>query len=351
MSEESLNARRKDILNAVVEFYVGSARPVGSRALVQRYQYNLSPATIRNEMAELELRGYITQPHTSAGRIPTDKGYRFYVDHLLKTETIDKLLLSRLNREYRSRRRTLEEIIRETSKAMASVTHHTAVVLAPQFVKGNLNRVELVATGGKRILMLLVSNFGLVEDKFIQVEEQISEKELRRLNALLNNQDKESIKESLLGLKKESKEGFNRLYRKAQRVLREIHSQKRKRKVYMDGASFFLGEPEFKDEKKIGILLKSLEKEETLKRIFKDLKGDEIKVLIGRECGCKEMNDCSVVFASYRLGEKPIGTVGIIGPKRMNYRQAVSLVSLTAKRLSSIFTHLAGIVEGGEHSS
>ncbi|MEA3369406.1 MAG: heat-inducible transcriptional repressor HrcA [Candidatus Ratteibacteria bacterium] len=349
MSEGILTARRKNILNAVVESYIGSARPVGSRALVQRCQYNLSPATIRNEMAELESRGYITQPHTSAGRIPTDKGYRFYVDHLLKIEKIDKFFLSRLNREYRSRRRTLEEIIRETSKALASVTHHTAVVLAPQFVKGSPSRVELVATGGKRFLMLLVSNFGLVEDKFIQVEEQISGKELRKLNELLNNQDREALKESLLGLKKESKEGFSRLYRKAQRVLREIHNEKDRKKVYMDGTSFFLDEPEFKDGEKIGVLLRSLEQEETFERIFKSTAGDEIKVLIGRECGCKEMKECSVVFASYRLGEKPIGKVGVIGPKRMDYRQAVTLVSSTAKRLSSIFNHLDGVGKEGVH--
>ena len=337
-----LSERKTNILNAVVESYIKSTRPVGSRSLVQRYHYNLSPATIRNEMADLESLGYITQPHTSAGRIPTDKGYRFYVDNLIKTEKIDKSMLSCLNQEYHLERKTLEEIIKETSKALSSVTHHTAVVLAPRFVPDSLNRIELVATGGKRILMLLVSDLGFVEDEFIQVEEQISDEELHQLNLLLNNQDKESLEKSLLGLRKESKEGFTRLYKKARRALKKMLKAKERKRVYLDGTNFFLEAPEFKDGKKIGVLLKSLENEETFERIFKDAKTDAIKVLIGQESGCKGMKDCSIVFATYRMGEEPIGTVGIIGPKRMNYRKALALVSSTAERLTSTFTQLAG---------
>jgi len=340
MKKKILTERKINILNAVVESYIKSSQPVGSRSLVQRYHYNLSPATIRNEMADLESLGYITQPHTSAGRIPTDKGYRFYVDNLIKTEKLDKLMLSHLNREYHLERKTLESIIRETSKVLSSVTHHTAVILAPRFVPDELNRIELVATGGKRILMLLVSDFGFVENEFIQVEEQISKEELHQLNVLLNNRDKESLEKSLLGLKKKSKEEFTHLYRKARRALKKM--LKEKKRIYLDGTSFFLEAPEFKNGEKTSVLFKNLENEETFERIFKDAKTDAVKVLIGQESGCEGMEDCSIVFATYRMGEEPIGTVGIIGPKRMNYRKALTLVSSTAERLTSTFNQLAG---------
>ncbi len=342
MVKEKLNERKKNILSVAVESYIQTSRPVSSRALVENYHLNLSPATIRNEMVELESLGYFKQPHISAGRVPTDKGYRFYVDNLLKIEKIDKLILSDLNREYHSQRRNLDEIIRRASKKLASVTHHTAVVLAPQSAGENLDRIELVATGGKRILMLLVSSFGLVDDKFIQVEEPISEEELRELNLLLNKRNKESLKQSLLGIKGSSKESFSRLYRKAQRILKEFLKTKGKKKIFLDGTSFFLDEPEFKDREKIGSLLKSLEKEETFERIFKNSEADEIRILIGRECACKDMEDCSIVFASYKLGNVSVGTVGVIGPKRMDYRKAVALVSSTAKQLTSTINQLAG---------
>ncbi len=340
MNTEMLNQRKKDILKAAIDTYIQSTQPVASQALVKRCHFNLSTATIRNEMAELESMGYFKQPHISAGRIPTDKGYRFYVDNLLQTEKLDKVTLARLSRYYQPERKSMEEIIKQTSKVLASVTHHTAVVIAPRFVSGKSNRVELVATEGKRVIVLLVSDLGVVENKLIHIEEDISIDELKELSELLNNENRKSLKENILGLKGKSRENFKRLYKKAQKVLKEFDEFKEKKEVYLDGTGFFLDEPEFKDRGKMVILFKKLEKKNTFERIFKSNKDEKVKVLIGRECGCSEMKDCSVVFASYHFKDEPIGAIGIIGPKRMDYRKVLSWVSSTAECLNDAFDHL-----------
>lgn len=338
-----LEERKQRILQAVIHQFIKSGKPVGSSILTEDYDIELSPATIRNLMAELENDGYLTHPHTSAGRTPTDKGYRLYVDSLIELQKMVLEEEERVRQEYFSKIRQFEEVLSQTSRVLSVLSHYTGFVLAPKLEQNQLKYLELTKIEENKILIIMVTHTGMVKHHVF--EASISMDRLSELNRLLNKQlrgmnlleAKKKIIEKLEEFERDQREMLN-LARSISRHIFDIED------VYLDGATNFLEIPEFHDFEQIKCLLKLNDNKELLADIFgKNINSQEgIKVLIGSETTCKELKNMSVISTVYKENENPIGVLGIIGPKRMEYPKMMALVNSVSKIVNKLLKKAGG---------
>ena len=330
-----LTSRQNDILRIIVSVYIKTVTPVGSRNISKFYQDALSPATIRNEMHDLEEKGYIKQPHTSAGRIPTDKGYRHYVDHLMLAVALPPHVVALVAREYRERMDTVEILFERTSKILSSLSEQAGLVVFPTFDGLTLKRIELTQLGVKHLLVVWVMSNGFVQNKIIDSHDMPAI-DLERINRVLNEElggalmlevrdrltDKANVQHSL-----------QRLYQSAQMIVRESLPNAQIRRMALEGSRFIFDQPEFHDWEKSRRLFKTLEEKEFLTDLLQTGSNHEgVSVQIGVEHHCEDIWDCSFVTAQYRVNQKVIGSLGVLGPRRMPYERVISLVDYVSRR-------------------
>ncbi len=338
-----LDERKVTILKAIIKNYMETGEPVGSRTISKYVNSKWSSATIRNEMSDLEEMGYIVQPHTSAGRIPSDKGYRFYVDQILlekdnEVMEIKEMMVQRMGR--------LELVLKHLAKNLASNTNYAALISGPQYHRNKLKFIQLSKVDAHKLLIVTVVEGNIVKNTMVNVEEEISGEELLNLNILLNtNLNGLTIEEINLGVISRLKEQAGAHRQVVDLVLSEvaaaIKADEDDLQIYTSGATNIFKYPELSDSQKASELLSTLEHTETLQELVNGVNDAQsetgIQVYIGDESPVQAMKDCSVVTATYELGEGLKGTIGIIGPKRMDYEKVLKTLRTLMTQLDATF--------------
>ena len=335
-----LEERNKKVLQAVIDSYITSGSPIGSSVLVKRYDFGLSSATLRNIMAELEELGYLTHPHTSAGRIPTDRGYRYYIDSLISVENDSEDLEGHLRQAPPLQSGDLQALMTEVSKFLATLSHCAGVVIAPSEPEGQYKHIEFVRLRGRKVLIIFVTNTGSVQNKLIELDENIQQHELNYFSAYLDEELEQwtlpQIRHRLVEKMREEKQIFMRLMDETYKASQEVQERDTE-KVYIGGASQIFENPEFANVEKMKILFKAFEdKYKLVKLLDRSAAASGIKVFIGSENPFFEMQGCSLVVGTYKGGTNVVGTLGVIGPTRMQYKQVIHVVDYTAKLLSKL---------------
>jgi len=335
-----LDERNKKVLQAVIDSYIASGSPIGSSVLVKRYHFGVSPATVRNIMAELEELGLLTHPHTSAGRVPTDLGYRYYIDSLISIENDSEDIEDHLRQAPSLHGGDIEELMEEASKFLATLSRCAGVVIAPSEPEGTYKHIEFVRLRGRQVLIIFVTNTGLVQNKLIELDENVSQQEFNYFSAYLDEELEQwtltEIRQRLIEKMREEKLVFTRLMEETYRASQEVQERETE-KVYIEGASQILESPEFANVEKMRSLFKALEdKYKLLKLLDRGAAAEGIKVFIGSENPFFEMQGCSLIVGTYRAGGNIAGTLGVIGPTRMPYREVIHVVDYTAKLLTKL---------------
>ena len=337
-----LDDRKMKILQAIIRNYLETGEPVGSRTISKYTDLNLSSATIRNEMADLEELGYILQPHTSAGRIPSDAGYRLYVDAMMeeKQKEVEELKENLLEKEDR-----LDHLLRQTAKLLATNTNYATMVSAPVIHRNKLKFIQLSKVGKNQLLAVIVVEGNVIKNTILDIENEITDETILKLNILLNTHlNGLSIEEINLGIITSLKQQagiHGELVREVIDAVAEAIHDEEDLEIYTSGANNIFKYPELSDNQKASELINTLEEKQILSELVQDTLADKnntgIQVYIGKESQIQTMKDCSIVTATYELGEGMKGTIGIIGPKRMDYDKVVDNLKGIMRQLDSLY--------------
>ncbi len=343
--EGSLGERRASILKAIVSHYVTSGEPVGSKTLVERYQLGVSPATVRNEMGALEEAGYIFQPHTSAGRIPTDAGYRYFVDSGIQPLRLPANEARKIQRFFGEPRYELEDALRQTASLLSGITDHAAVVFAPALERSVVRHVELVPLAGSRAMVVLVTNTGRVENHIVGVPESVDEVQLDRatemLNRLVVDEPLDTAPDKIAAAHDNFPLELRDVVDQVGRALQDDLKQHDAERMFLDGTSNIVHEEKFADLETVRQVIGALEHRRLLLEVLADaLSINVVSVRIGSENSLEEMQACSVVTARYGTEEQPLGSLGVVGPTRMDYRRTISAVHEVASNLGRMLSGL-----------
>ncbi len=339
---QELDERKRKILNAIIRNYLDTGEPVGSRTISKYSDLNLSSATIRNEMSDLEDLGYILQPHTSAGRIPSDKGYRFYVDNLMQEKNREVTEMKEFMIEHTER---MERILQQMAKVLADNTNYAAMITAPSYHRNKVKFLQLSQVDEEQLLAVIVMEGNLVRNKMIATEEPLESETLLKLNILLNTSlnglSLEQINIGTIAKLKEQAGIHSDIVSHVLDALAESFQEEEELEVYTSGTTNILKYPELRDSDKASELLGAFEEKQQLLSLvsgaFPDSGETGIQVYIGEEAPIRNMRDCSVVTATYQLGEGMQGTIGIIGPKRMDYENVVDNLKTLKMYLDKVF--------------
>lgn len=346
-----LDERKIKILKAIIQNYLETGEPVGSRTISKYTDLNLSSATIRNEMSDLEELGLIVQPHTSAGRIPTDKGYRLYVDDMMqeRKKELDarEEKINHIQENLSERVDQIETILKSMAKRLAADTNYATMVSSPQYTGNKIKFIQLSEMETGKILCVVVLDGNLIKNQILECEEEISKEDLLKFNVILNT--------SLAGLTAEQVnvhvfttlasqiQGYQDFLKKVFQTIVETFASEKDLEIYTSGATNIFKYPELSDKEKASELIYTLEEKKQLATIIADSLNEEnntgIQVYIGNETPVKTMKDCSVVTATYELGEGVRGSIGIIGPKRMDYERVVEILNSVKSQLDGAFDH------------
>ena len=346
--DEALTERKLTILKAIIQNYLETGEPVGSRTLSKYTDLKLSSATIRNEMADLEDLGYISQPHTSAGRIPSDKGYRFYVDLLMEKKEQE---ISEREDALLEKTDKVEKVLQQAAKVLASNTNYATMITGPQVGTNKLKFLQLSRMEEGKLLAVIVVEGNLVKNTILNIESDISEEELLKLNVLINSAlNGLTIDQINLGIITQLKEqagDYSCVVGSVLEAVAEAIKHESAPVIYTSGANNIFRYPELSDEKNAQRLISTFEEKEELAKLLEDNldKNSEsgsqsnsgIQVYIGEENGMQDMKDCSVVTARYDLGDGVQGTLGVVGPKRMDYEKVVGTLKNLRDQLDAIY--------------
>jgi heat-inducible transcriptional repressor len=339
-----LTERQQLILRAVVDDYICSAEPVGSRTISKHKDVGLSPATIRNEMSDLEGMGYLEQPHTSAGRIPSQKGYRFYVDYLMEPAKLSKQQVMQIRRLFMNKLMEMEQVVQQTASILSSLTNYTAVVLGPQVFETTLRHVEIVPLNDNMAVAIVVTDTGHVEHKTVSIPGEVPVDEIRKLVNLLNAKMTGvplfRVKQHLYQEISKELQRHIEQYEHVMKLLDAILEPDMDGKVYLGGTTNMLNQPEFRDVEKLKPLLSILEQNQRVVQLFGTLDTQGVQVRIGQENPFEQVHNCSLVTATYSFEGKPIGSIGVLGPTRMDYARVIGVLEYLSKALSHLFTQM-----------
>lgn len=339
-----LDERKIKILNSIIQTYLITGEPVGSRTISKYTDLNLSSATIRNEMSDLEDLGYIVQPHTSAGRIPSDKGYRFYVDNLMKekiaeVDAMKDVLIEKADK--------LDHLLKNVAKLLAVNTNYATMISAPQYKRNKLKFIQLSRVEENQLLVVVMLEGNLIKNRLIEVDERVSEDEVAKLNILINTflqgLNLQEINMELIQRMKVQAEGYGQIIGHIIDAIAVVIQEEDDLEIYTSGATNLLKYPELGDREKASELLYTMEEKKALSELIVDQEdsGEEnknpIQIYIGSESPVSTMKDCSIVTATYELEEGVQGTIGIIGPKRMDYKKVVGNLQTMMNQLDDIF--------------
>lgn len=337
-----LDERKIKILDAIIRNYLDTGEPVGSRTISKYSDLNLSSATIRNEMSDLEEMGYILQPHTSAGRIPSDKGYRFYVDNLMKEKQQEVTEMKEFMIEHTEK---MEQVLQQMAKMLAVNTNYAAMITAPSYQRNKVKFLQLSQVDNDQILAVIVMEGNLVKNKMISTREALDNETILKLNILLNTSlnglSVEQINLGTISKLKEQAGIHSNIVSEVLDALADALQEDEDLEIYTSGTTNILKYPELRDSQKASELLSAFEEKKQLVDLVNETLTSEetgIQVYIGDESPVKNMKDCSVVTATYQLGEGIQGTIGIIGPKRMDYENVVDNLKTLKVQLDNVFT-------------
>lgn len=337
-----LDERKLRILRTIIDDYVMTATPIGSRTISKRSELGLSSATIRNEMSDLEEMGFLEQPHTSAGRVPSEKAYRFYVDTMMRAGALSEGEIAFMRSYFNTRMTEAEEVVARTASLLSDLTDYTAMVMSPELDTVIVKHVQLVPVTSGRALAVIVTDAGLVRDSFISVPPACSATDLERLSSMVTARVKnmplnEAVEALNRGAGEEMEEQRSCFTSVADAIAHDI-SREASRGVILGGATNLLKHPEYLDFDKASSMLAVLETKEQLYKILSKAAKMEFTVTIGSENELPEMQSSSVVTATYKISGKPVGSFGVIGPIRMDYAKVVTVLNQMGKTLSAVLT-------------
>lgn len=335
-----MDERKFRILQAIIDDYILTAVPVGSRTISKKYDMGLSSATIRNEMSDLEELGYLDQPHVSAGRIPSVKAYRLYVDQLLKSGKIPDTDPETIRAHFSTRMQQMEDVVARAAQVLSSLTHYTALVMPPKGQELTIRHIQLVPVTTTSALVVIVTNSGIIKDAVIRTSEALDSDALYAISRMLTEQlSGHTIRESQSILN-----GVSRGFQQNQELLSGISSLVSQvdntaaaGRVMIGGSSNILNYPEYSDVEKAKNFLALLETKERLVELLSQQGQMAFTVRIGPETGIEEISDCSVVTATYSIGSNSHGTIGVIGPTRMHYSRVLSILNTMVRQLGNLF--------------
>jgi heat-inducible transcriptional repressor len=342
MTVPELNSRQGEILKAVIQDHILTAEPVGSRAISRRYGFHLSPASIRNTMADLEEYGCLAQPHTSAGRIPTDLGYRLYVDRLMQLEDLRPEEAHQIEAGVATPWDEAEELLRGVSRILSALTGYTCVVLAPRLEQSVFGHIDFVSLGRDRLLVVFVAASGMVQQRVLTLDEPLTADELdgitRYLNEVLEGKTVAQVRTYVLARIAEEQTLYDRLRTRALALAQKALEEVDEVEVVVNGAARIASQPEFADVEKMRALVAALEEKTRLVKILDAcLRDADVTVVIGQEAAVG-FDGVSVIASPYRGGSAILGVVGIMGPTRMPYARMVPLVAHAGRLMSRVFS-------------
>lgn len=336
-----LDDRKNKVLQAIIDDYVATAEPVGSRTIARKYHLGVSPATIRNEMSDLEELGYLEQPHTSAGRVPSDRGYRYYVDCLMESQLLAPVDEEIIRRAFERKVREIDTLVRETARILSDTTHLTSIISGPQIQKAHFRELRLVPLAGDKAVLVYITDSGFVENEVLELPMEVTFMELQRVSDVLNEQLRgqsvETLSRGAVGALQQELHRYGALLEQTLQALAIRLEPGEQQRLYLGGTTHMLSQPEFRDVGKIRNLLTILENERTVAEVLANpVEGGEPQIQIGEEIKVRELSDCSVVSGTYRLGDEVIGRIGVIGPKRMEYARVVSIMTAITKQMEEL---------------
>lgn len=335
-----LNERKKKILQIIIEDYISSAEPVGSRTIARKYDLGLSPATIRNEMSDLELLGYLEQPHTSAGRIPSAQAYRFYVDALIEPGTLTDNDMALIDGWYNERRRNIDDIFQSTAKILSRMTQNVSMVLTNQQTIANFCYLKFWPLDSQHAILCIVADDGSIDTNVVDIPLGMSSEEMDylagKMSKLLEDRNLSDISVEILQNVHTDVVEDKLIFSSLLQAVRKMTGRRQEQKVFLGGTKQLLNQPEFRDVERVRNLLGILEEEKVLKDLLQGGEDSGLKVTIGSENKFTGIQDCSMVQATYRLNGQIVGTMAVLGPTRMEYGKVISVMDYLHKYLKTI---------------
>ena len=345
--QKILTDRQGRILQAIINTYITTAEAVGSRTVAKKMGFMLSPASVRNVMADLEDMGYVHQPHTSAGRIPTETGYRLYVNALMERQEIEREKQEMVDELYRSKIKQIEEILELSSRMLSLLSQYTAVVQMPAMDVETIRHVNLVPLSSTKVVVVLVSSNGNIIKRIAILSDDIEESEVDRLNAFLNEKicslSFAAARSVIESLKDSTSIADKKLTSFAREIMDEVLAED-ERDIYLDGIENIFDQPEFKDLSRLRPVIRVLDEKKHLNELLEfcmpadDVSG--VYIRIGSENMLDDVRSCSIIVSPYRIGGRTRGAIGVIGPTRMQYSRASSVVGFMADKLGNVLTEM-----------
>lgn len=331
-----LDNRKKRILQAIVDEYINTAEPVSSNAIVKRYGLNISSATVRNDMAELEKIGYLDKPHTSAGRVPSAKGYRFYVDELIKDDDISIEEIEYIQSKLQTKVNAIEDLTKIATDTLSEITHYTSVSVGAKAKSQQIEEIKFILLGDRMLMGVILTDSGIIKETIIKFNENITQEQVETLNILFNNKLKgqpleiidKPLEEYIFSEMNDSINVIKPILKEMKRVINE------EKDFYLEGANRVFDLPEFNSLEVAKNFLHILDTKELVLDVLDNGFAKDINIYIGDENQNEELKDFSIVTFNHCIGNKPVGTIGIIGPTRMNYSKVISVMKYINKKLN-----------------
>ncbi|HAR96358.1 MAG TPA: heat-inducible transcription repressor HrcA [Deltaproteobacteria bacterium] len=341
MKVETLTERENRVLELIMTHYIGSAEPVGSRTLSKAMNNRWSSATIRNIMSDLEEQGFLYKPHVVAGRVPTGKAFRYYVNSLLVTRPPGRRELEMLQAMSNQHFAHVEDIMADTSRLLANLCRYTSIVVEPKINTMTFKEIEFVKMSKSTVLIVFVTSSGMVHTRLVNSGDELDADLLMAMKVYMNERCEGvpfyRLKNQIFEDMRKDRETFNSLLSKVVGVVQDIIEKEDERQVYIDGTSKMIGVPELSDIKRLRELFQAFERKEKLLRLLdKSLEDEGIRIIIGNESDIHEMRDMSIITSTYRIDAETTGILGIIGPIRMNYSRVIPIVNYTARTITSL---------------
>ena len=331
-----LDERKKRVLQAIVEAYIQTAEPVSSNAIMNLEGLECSSATIRNEMAELEKMGYLEKPHTSAGRIPSAKGYRYYVDELLNDDKITLDEIKYISDKLETKVNEIEDLTKITANTISEITHYTTVTIGPKTDEQIIKEIKFVLLGSRMILAVIMTDTGMVKETIIKFDEDVNEKQVETINYMFNNKLKgkpiETINQPLEEYLYNEMKGMVGVIKPIITQIKKVLFEENE--IHLQGARKELDLPEFNSLQVAKNFMNILDEKELIADMLNSGFAEDINVYIGGEDEKEQLKDFSVVTFKHKIGNKDMGTIGIIGPKRMDYSKVISVMKYISKKLN-----------------
>ncbi|MFK2824421.1 heat-inducible transcriptional repressor HrcA [Bacillus sp. B190/17] len=338
-----LTARQLFILQVIIDDFIQSAQPVGSRSLAEKEGITFSSATIRNDMAELESLGFIEKPHTSSGRVPSEKGYRYYVDHLLHPKKLNHQEVETIHSIFGNHMYELEKVVQRSAEILSELTNYTAIVLGPELKDIKVKKLQIVPLSKETAIAIIVTDTGHVENRAFTLPEQVDASDIEKMVNILNDR--------LIGVP--LSELHDKLYKEIVVLLRrhirnydamlsmfdKVVDLPANEKLFFGGKTNILNQPEFHDVEKIRLVMNMIDQEAGMYRLISDVPTG-IQVKIGKENQNAAMEHCSLITASYSIGDEQVGAIAILGPTRMEYSRVISLVDFLSHDMTKTLTNL-----------